>query len=93
MSNLAGSIMNDKMLRNIPKLSPRTLISLFVTHDDTIKERIEAEFSNQKQLSSDRKSHKINTCSNNSATNSHMKFKTKKSKHNIYGNKFNVSKL
>jgi hypothetical protein len=93
MSNLPGSIMNDKMLRNIPKLSPRTLISLFVTHDDTIKERIEAEFSNQKQLSSGRKSHKINTCSNNSATNSHMKFKTKKSKHNIYGNKFNVSKL
>lgn len=74
-------------------MSPGTLLSCFMTHDDIIKERIEAEFSSQKKLSSGNKNYKMNTCSHNSSTNSHMKFKTKKSKHNIYGNKFNVSKL
>lgn len=92
-SNLPGNILNDNIMLKIPTLSPNTILSCFATHDDTIKERIEAELSTQKQMSSGRKSYKINTSSTNSVSRNYMNFKTKRSKDSVYGNKFKVSKL
>lgn len=64
----------------MPILSPNTLMVCFATHDDTIKERIEAELSTQKQNSSGRKSHKVYTYSNGSTIKNYMNLKSKGTK-------------
>ena len=97
MSNLPGNPLNDQVNYKINALSPRTLLTWFATHDDTLKQRIETGFSNQKQLSSVRKSYKLNTNSNNSTSKNYMKFKTKhktkKGKHGDYSHKIYKSKF
>ena len=50
-SNLPTNAMYEKCAQKMPNLSPRTLLSCFATHDETIKEKIEAELSNKRQMS------------------------------------------
>ena len=73
-SNLPTNAMYEKCAQKMPNLSPRTLLSCFAIHDETIKEKIEAELSNKRQMSSGRKTYCLKTYSNSSTLNNYMNF-------------------
>ena len=75
-TNLQTHCLNEKGVQKVPILSPRTLLSCFATHDETIKDKIDAGIARQKQANSGRKSHKINKNSK-TTLNEYLKFKPK----------------
>ena len=90
MSNLSNNIIVDKGAQKVPVLSPRTFLSCFATHDETIKYKIDSEMTNKRQLSSGRKGYNIKRYANNTTLKNYLNFKSKGKKKISKRNKYST---